>query len=263
MMRSGYIVIKMIIGFAILAMFFVGFSAIIFNNNEEHATITGSATASTKKAQDFFFNNAFSEYYSKNTVSGNKASLYQENTPLFPANARILKGTNKDMQGSDTVTVRYKGNAENNVFNCQGSPLTAWQSSDVEFFINSKADLACAAAKQGVPDLDKAVSLIENVELMRIRYGEDTNMDGHVDRYVPADAPDLSLDRVKVVKIIILLRSTEPTNPLFDSGYYTVDGIGFGPFNDHYLRKVLTITLPVNNVSPKQQATVKQGGSND
>jgi len=101
--------------------------------------------------------------------------------------------------------------------------------------------------KEGVAP---AVELVEGVESMQIRYGEDTNNDGTVDTYVNANQVG-NWERVRSVRIGLLLRSTaEAGRGPVDNNVYDVSGDGnddFGPVGDRRLRLVMSGTVGLRN----------------
>jgi type IV pilus assembly protein PilW len=101
--------------------------------------------------------------------------------------------------------------------------------------------------KNGLAD---AVELVEGVEMMQVRYGEDTNNDGTVDAYV--DAGNVGdWDNVRSVRIGLLLRTVaEIGRGPFDNQTYDVSGDGnddFGPAGDRRLRLVMSGTVGLRN----------------
>ena len=98
--------------------------------------------------------------------------------------------------------------------------------------------------------LAAAVELVEGVEMMQVRYGEDTNNDGTVDAYV--DAGNVGdWGNVRSVRIGLLLRTVaEMGRGPFDNQTYDVSGDGnddFGPAGDRRLRLVMSGTVGLRN----------------
>ncbi len=101
-----------------------------------------------------------------------------------------------------------------------------------------------------------AEELVENVENMQIVYGEDTDTDGTVNRYVPAGTAGLDMDRVLSVRISLLIRSPDQVRNDFDSSTYLLPDIGvegaatkIDLFNDKHIRHVFTTTINLRNHS--------------
>ena len=101
--------------------------------------------------------------------------------------------------------------------------------------------------KQGVR---APVELVEGVEAMRVRYGEDTSNDGIVNAYVPASGVGDWAD-VRSVRVGLMLRSTaEAGRAPLDNNTYDVSGDGvddFGPVGDRRLRLVMSGTVGLRN----------------
>lgn len=92
-----------------------------------------------------------------------------------------------------------------------------------------------------------AQELVEGVETMQVRYGEDITGDRNVDVYrVAADVTDWSA--VRSVRIGLLMRTTNEVSRLeLDTNIYNVLGANFGPFNDRRLRRVFIGTVALRN----------------
>ena len=240
--------------FLLIIALLSGLIAVTFNKKESSTFQGNYIFPLNKELQEVFFNLGSIENYSTYSLNQDLTANYQDNTTLFPANAQIVKGFTQDKHGNDSIILRYQGNNSSTITNCAGSPLSTTQSTISHFFVTNNLDLACATVQNETSPDTIAFKTINNVEILRIRYGEDTNHDGQINRYVSADQPDLSYERVLAIKMIILLRTTETINPLFDSGTYTIEGMTYGPYNDHFLRKVLTLTLPVNNATNKNSS---------
>ena len=134
----------------------------------------------------------------------------------------------------------------------------------------SGANETCTAADDDVPTLKrleldevggvtkmKIVSLVEGIELMKVRYGLDTvpatvNLttgligDGMPDSYVAT--PTLAQwPGVASVRIYLLARSTQATQEYRDTKQYNLDGVLAGPYGDKFRRRVYsTEVMPVN-----------------
>ena len=168
---------------------------------------------------------------------------YKDYQDIFPSGSELIAGTNDDVNGSDTLTIRYQGSSNGNIFDCLATPVQADKTAVSTFFINNQNQLVCAAVNNGVPNLNNPDVLVNNVEAMQIRFGEDLTNDGVVNRYVPPDYPDLDLKRVISVRVSLLLRTGDESSPVLDNKYYALQDTEVGPFNDHYLRKVFTTTV--------------------
>ncbi len=175
--------------------------------------------------------------------------LYQEYEEVFPENSELIAGTNDNVNGSDSLTVRYQGNSHANIFDCLATPVQKQQMAVSTFFLNENAQLVCAAVNNGVPNLSNPDVLVDNVEAMHIRFGEDLNGDGIVNRYVPPDHPGLNTARVVSLRISLLLRTVEEASPIVDKKFYALQDVEIGPFNDNFLRKVFTTTVQLRSTT--------------
>lgn len=174
---------------------------------------------------------------------------YADYENIFPAGSEFIRGTDNDSNGSDTLTVRYQGSANGDIYDCLATPVGANEVAESYFFINANNQLVCSATNNGVANPNNPAILVENVEAMQIRFGEDTDDDGIVNQYVPASFPGLDYSRVLAVRISLLLRTDNQTNPVSDTKLHTVQDVEFGPFNDNFLRKVFTTTIQLRSVS--------------
>ncbi len=100
---------------------------------------------------------------------------------------------------------------------------------------------------------DHGDELVEGIENMQVLFGEDTdaddegtNGDGTANRYVPAGASGLNMNRVVSVRIFLLARSLNDNLTTEPSPYYFVDPVAITP-TDKRLRKVFTTTITLRN----------------
>ena len=100
---------------------------------------------------------------------------------------------------------------------------------------------------------DHGDELVEGIENMQVLFGEDTdaddegtNGDGTANRYVPAGASGLTMNRVVSVRIFLLARSLNDNLTTEPSPYYFVDPVAITP-TDKRLRKVFTTTITLRN----------------
>ncbi|MGE3319037.1 MAG: PilW family protein [Candidatus Berkiella sp.] len=169
---------------------------------------------------------------------------YEVVAPLFTPHSALLKVTRGDINGSDSFILQYQGNEQGNIFNCQGTPLTANQQTESYYYINEHQDLVCATRNQEA-SLEKAYPVMKNVEAMVIRLGEDLDNDGLVNRYIVAGSPAITYDKILNMRVSLLLRTNEISESLTPHQYYNLDGEEKGPYLDLYVRKVLTTTVPL------------------
>lgn len=172
---------------------------------------------------------------------------YSDLTSIFPAGSELVQGTNNNVNGSDTITVRYQGSPSGNVFDCLAQTVNADQIAVNTFSVNNQGQLICSAVNNGVPNASNPAILVDGVEAMHIRFGEDLNEDGMVDRYVPPGYTGLVLNNVVSVRISFLLRSQEEVSPTTNTQKYALQDSLLGPFNDKYLRRTITTTIKLRS----------------
>jgi type IV pilus assembly protein PilW len=173
---------------------------------------------------------------------------FQEYVDIFPNGSELITGTDNITNGSDSITIRYQGNNSSDIYDCLATPVGSNELAESQFFINTNNELVCSATNNGVANPNNPAVLIENVEAMQIRYGEDTDADGIVNQYVPANFPGLDYNNVLAVRISLLLKTDSEVNPVLDSKLYNVQDVEFGPFNDNFLRKVYTTTIQLRSM---------------
>ena len=97
--------------------------------------------------------------------------------------------------------------------------------------------------------------LATGIERLAVEYGFDTNLDGVPDVYRTtlsgtSGAPDNTWTNVVTARVYVLARTAEETPTYSDSKTYALGLAGsFGPYNDHYKRKVFVTTAKLQNVA--------------
>ncbi len=91
-----------------------------------------------------------------------------------------------------------------------------------------------------------AVELVENIEGMRLLFGEDTDANNVVDIYRRADSVS-DWTRVKSVRVAIVSRTPETVDLERDAKTFTVSEFTFGPYNDRYRRHAFVSTVLLRN----------------
>lgn len=113
---------------------------------------------------------------------------------------------------------------------------TIFQLQQTIFFIGTDSQ-GNPALREKVDNSSSTV-LARNVNDMHILYGEDTNDDGSVNRWLPAN--QVNMQKVIGVRIFLLLRSTETMNT--QNYPYTYMGMTTTP-TDRHLYRPLTLTI--------------------
>lgn len=241
---NGFSIVSVLLLLALTGFLMAGFIRLYQNNQQPLVDTNFNALGYSPLFSWVFFNNHTRElgFYPFVSFIGN--APYEAVVPLFTPRSTLLKVTNGNINGSDTFTLQYQGNEQGNVFNCQGTPLTAIQQTESFYYIDENKDLVCATRNQESA-LEKAYPVMRNVETMVIRLGEDLDNDGLVNRYIPPNSPLMSYDKVINMRVSLLLRTNETSPRLTPNQYYNLDGEEKGPYPDLYVRKVLTTTVPL------------------
>lgn len=90
------------------------------------------------------------------------------------------------------------------------------------------------------------VPLVPDVEAMEVQYGEDTDADTNVDRYVNANQ-GVDFTRVINLRVHLLFRTNRQIASSNPSTTYVLDDRTYGPFTDFRVRKAVVITAGVRN----------------
>lgn len=143
---------------------------------------------------------------------------------------------------------KYPGNATKNLGHTYGVGSEILHVQTGVFYVRLNPDgQPSLYLKEG---MRAPVELVEGVEAMRVRYGEDTSNDGIVNVYTPASGVS-DWANVRSVRIGLLLRSTaEAGRAPADNNVYDVSGDGvadFGPVGDRRLRLVMSGTVGLRN----------------
>ncbi len=93
--------------------------------------------------------------------------------------------------------------------------------------------------------------LVDNVETMRVLFGEDTDAPSDNQANIYRQANDVvNWTDVVSVRIALLVRTAEESGSDFDTKTYSLAGIPFGPINDRRQRRVFTSTIQIRNPIP-------------
>jgi type IV pilus assembly protein PilW len=177
--------------------------------------------------------------------------------PVPPGDIAI-NGTDDDVNGSDTLTIRYQGSgvpADGTIVDCSGREIVATDIVTNVFSIrqgqNGNLALFCDRSIVGAPEVIQ-VEIVPDVQAMHIRYGEDTSSpnDAAADRYVAQ--PDVgNMNTVVAIRVALLFHTANAggRNDL-DTRVYDMNGVAVGPFNDTRVRRLVTWNLNLRNRTP-------------
>lgn len=246
---AGIGLIEILIGITMSLLLIAGFINLFLNNKRSYLLDQNLADIQRNgQFANMILNRTLRLAGYRTTPDLANMQTYVDYIDLFPAGSEFISGADNSNNGSDSITIRYQGSNSGDIFDCLATPVGANQMAESTFSINANNELVCSAINNGVANPNNPAVLIENVEAMQIRYGEDTDGDGIVNRYVPANFGGLDYNRVMAVRISLLLRSDSPLNPVVDNKLYTVEDSEFGPFNDRLLRKVYTTTIQLRSM---------------
>ncbi len=149
----------------------------------------------------------------------------------------IFQVTNANPSGSGQLVhnagVGQPGNLSASLSKAYGTDAQVFRAQEIVYDVQT--------GLRGQPSLFRTVNgtaqeLVEGVEDLQVLYGEDTDGDGAVNRYVPANDPALDMSRVLAVRVTVRLRSLE-------------DGLTrqVTAFGDRRLRRSFTATVTLRN----------------
>jgi type IV pilus assembly protein PilW len=176
---------------------------------------------------------------------------------LFVGGAIAINGTNDDVNGSDTLTIRYQGAGapDGSVVDCSGREIAVNEIVTNVFSIrpgqNGGLALFCDRSIVGNAEVIQ-FEVVPDVQAMHVLYGEDTDSptDAVADRYVPRGGVG-NMDSVVAVRIALLFQTANAgsRNDL-DTRVYDVNGAAVGPLNDTRVRRPVTWNLNLRNRTP-------------
>jgi type IV pilus assembly protein PilW len=91
--------------------------------------------------------------------------------------------------------------------------------------------------------------LVEGIDTLQIRYGLDTDNDGDVDSWTPADAV-ADWTAVLSMEVTLLARSGDEYGTEVDTVVYNVAGTQFNPVDDRRHRQIFSTTVGIRNRLP-------------
>jgi len=168
----------------------------------------------------------------------------------FPAAGQIISGVNNNgaadvvLDGTDTVSFRFQGNADGSSTDCLGNAVGAGVMAVNTFYVRTDNSLHCSSNIGGSDQ-----PLANGVEDMQILYGIDTSDSLVAGRYVNAGAvtaaqwPDVVSVRVAVLYTTVtrIPDTAAQSFPMLDNGT--------APFDDGLRRQLFTTTLNLRNRS--------------
>jgi len=155
--------------------------------------------------------------------TGGKLRLVGKNdaTTLDPTTTDLSGTSAAILNKSDVLRVRYHGDgqtvspftADGSVTDCLGNSVPANTVVEDTFFVkadsanNNEPSLFCYTSNASAAG---SVAIIPGIESLQFLYGEDTNADGTIERFVPQNAVG-SMNNVRSIVISIVARSSSAT----------------------------------------------------
>jgi type IV pilus assembly protein PilW len=181
----------------------------------------------------------------------NTYSVATDGYPGVFTTSPALEGTDAGRGGGpDSFTARYEGSGElrgttnNTLVDCLGNPTTAGVISTNVFTIQMDP------ATNATGLFCNGTLIAPYVENMQVTYGTDVNGDANVDFFLEI-ATGINTESIVAMRIALLFRSPNANiRPNPDTTVYNLNGVTFGPFNDTYIRRPLTMTIALRNRTP-------------
>ena len=200
-------------------------------------------------------------------VAGYKSSPNALTEAVFGVGNTVLETTDAGGTTPDTLTVRFEGSsngtagvADGTVVDCLGTPVAGGVTAVNRFSIGPGANgalaLLCAVGA------NPPVEVVPNVSNMQILYGVDDDVNLVADRYVSGGPALVTLEKsIRGIRFAFLFTSPTPSallsgeKTLDKSGNsidrtYDLNGVSVGPFDDHFLRRAVTMTVSMRNRTP-------------
>ena len=181
---------------------------------------------------------------------GNSASQWVMG-PLTQATSGInrLVGTDNDTNGSDTISVTYRGTADTFIKDCHGIDVGAADTVINQYAVSANNELTCGVSKNGAAV--QTLVVVDGVEALHVMYGIDSDNDDAADQYVTA--PNVAdMEDVVSVRVALLLMTLDAglvnqndiaTYTLLDETVYD----GATPANDRRMRRIVSGTVALRN----------------
>ena len=181
---------------------------------------------------------------------GNSASQWVMG-PLTLATSGInrLAGTDNDTNGSDTISVAYRGTADTFIKDCHGIDVGAADTVVNQYALSANNELTCGVSRNG--GAVQTLVVIDGVDALHVMYGVDSDNDDAADQYVTA--PNVAdMEDVVSVRVALLLMTLDTglvnqndtaTYTLLDETVYD----GATPANDRRMRRIVSGSVTLRN----------------
>lgn len=168
---------------------------------------------------------------------------------VFGTSYPFIDGTNGDgFNNSDSLIIRLEGNGGSPVTDCLGNTIPDQTARKITYDVISGNQLRCTVTQLDNTAIGNAI-IADNVEKMKVLYGDDIYRTGSVNRYLPVDNTNLEKSSVISVKIAILMRSSKEIAAVSDNTTYNLIGNShtISPA-DNYLRLVITNIIKLEKI---------------
>ncbi len=185
------------------------------------------------------------------------------NKNRLPANGpfglgQVVIGGDNDVNGRDSIRIRYQGAADGSITSCLGAQINLNQMADMTFSLsdveNGERSLRCT---NNTPPVNTQ-PMVGGLQDMQILYGLSQGNNAidaagrlirGVTAYVPASqVPAAEWDQVIAVRVSLLLRSAED-NLVLDPQTILFNGVNT-TYADRRMRYVMDTTINVRNQAP-------------
>lgn len=172
--------------------------------------------------------------------------------------ADVFRATNvSNGAGITTVAHSMTGNTQNFLLNRYGNEAELMKLVSRAYYIGKRGGNANDPANTNPPSLFRkeisqrvlpppALELVEGVERMVLRYGEDTNGDRVAERYQRPEAVT-NFRNVVSARLALLMRTLAPADTVIDERTYTLLDVAVPAANDRLRRRMFTSTIDVRN----------------
>jgi len=241
---QGISIISIVAGLALTAMVTATIAQILISTNRAFNYIesVGELEANGRRALDLITRTA--------EVAGRKFTPSTGNTVFIESIAAtfgrfstltyIQGSSNVGDNNSDSFTVRWEADGEA-AFSCTGNVLAAGLHANA--FQVSGGSLQCQPAA-----LAGFTPIVNNIELMRVQLGVDTDHDGNVNYWgTPSQVPIQQYPMVIGIKVGIVARTSTEIKTTASSEVINVFGnnqVQYTTPNDRFLRKAFYTTIP-------------------
>ncbi|GMQ95630.1 MAG: hypothetical protein BMS9Abin14_078 [Gammaproteobacteria bacterium] len=245
--QSGLTLIELMVAM-VLGLVLMGVAISVFlSNRETHRVVNNLARV---QENGRFALEQISQIVRMSGYQGDTAAQWVLG-PLTQATSGVnrLAGTNNTTNGSDTITVAFRGADDTFIKDCQGVSVVAADTVVNQYALSANNELTCSVSRNG--GAAQTLVVVDGVEAMQVMYGIDTNGDDAADQYVTspnvADMEDVVSLRLGLLLMTddAFLASQNDTNTytLLDETIYDAAT----PANDRRLRRVMTATVNLRN----------------